>query len=324
MRNFPLVALGLILGCSEYDVSSGLDLGVPTETEDGGGPPGPGDVPEGFALDGWDLPREGTIDVIVYGDTSSSMAEELVTMGSVVTAFVERLAENVSDWQLAAITGDTGCAVNGILTANRPDFAAQFADAIVTPPVMNGGFDIDEMGFQNVAIGVEESGPGDCNDGLVRGGLLHLIFLSDENDESPGFDGPADYWRDYYDRIVAVHGDPLMITISAVAGPTPDGCNGADPGFGYDEAVTGTGGEFLSICDNWPDQIDLLADAGSIRDTFVLSDLPITTSIELWINGVEIAPGGRWVYDAPRNAVIFVSDPPAAGDRVDILYEVAT
>jgi hypothetical protein len=319
---FPLFAL---IGCMEYQQLAPNDADLPGETPLGDGPPDASTVPEGWGLDAWDLPSTATIDVIVYGDTSSSMTEELVTMGATVRPFIERLAETVPDWQLATVTGDTGCAVNGILRPETPDYEGLFAAAIVTAPSMPYG-DIDEMGFQNTAMAVEASEPGGCNEGFVRGGLLHVIFISDENDESPGFDQDADYWRAYFDRIVAVHGDSVMITMSAVAGPSPDGCAGggadAEPGEGYTGAVAATGGEFLSICSDWADDIDLLADAGTTRDTFALSDVPIPESLEVWLDGALVPAASRWTYDVAPNAVVFLVDPPHAGQRLDILYQV--
>jgi hypothetical protein len=247
------------------------------------------------------------------------MTEELVTMGQNVTRFLDRLAGNVPDWQLGVITGNTGCAVNGVLTPDMSSAPSKFADAIVTPPADT---DEDEMGLQNVAIGVEKSGPGGCNDGLVRGDTLHLVFVSDENDESPGFDTSEDYWESYVDRITAVHGDPGRVFVSAVAGPVPDGCDGADPGWGYAEAIAGTSGELLSICDNWPDQLEVLADVGTTQSVFTLSDLPVVASLQVWVN-TELASAADWRYDAVRNAVIFEKNLPHPGDKVDILYDVA-
>lgn len=276
-------------------------------------------MPDESALDSWDL-RSGTaIDVIVFGDTSGSMDEELRTLGQTVTPFAERLAETVDDWQLASINGDDGCTQTGILTPDTPNFADRFADALTQSPWDE---DTDEQGLSTAARAVRESRPGGCNEGLVRGELLHLIFVSDENDESPGFDESPSYWRDYWTQIVEQHGDELMVTMSAVAGPTPGGCTGADPGFGYDGAVAGTSGEFLSLCDDWAADIDLLADAGVVRDTFPLSERPVATTIEVWINAVGVG-GDRWRYDAGANAVVFDADPPVGGDQVDILYTVA-
>jgi hypothetical protein len=308
----------VLVGCIEYDSLSGVDAGLgATETTE---PPlATEELPPGWAGESWDLPAESdTIDVIFYGDTSNSMTEELVTLGENVASYLDRMAQFVPDWQLATVTGNTGCAVNGILTPQTPGYTDAFADAIVTPPVDT---DEDEMGLQNVAIAVEASRPGGCNEGLVRGGLLSIVFISDENDESPGYDADPDYWRGYYDRIAAVHGDPLSIVISAVAGPTPDGCEGADPGFGYDEAVAGTAGELLSICDDWAGQLDLLADAAVIRDTFVLSEPAVPETIQVWINAVEL-PDTSWTWFAPRNAIV-LDQPAQPGDRVDIVYEVA-
>ena len=325
MTWFPLIAL---IGCMEYEQLAPNDGDLPVTTPAGGfGPPEASTIPEGWGMDAWDLPTSTTIDVIVYGDTSSSMTEELVTMGRTVRPFIERLAETVPDWQVATVTGDSGCAVNGILRPETPDFEALFADAIVTAPDMSGlPADIDEMGFQNTATAVEESEAGGCNEGLVRGGLLHLIYISDENDESPGFDRDTDYWRDYFDRIVDVHGDSVMITVSAVAGPSPDGCVGggadAEPGDGYVEAVAATGGGFLSICTEWADDIDLLADAGTIKDTFPLTDVPIVDSLQVWLDGVLVPPLSRWTYEPGPNAVVFPTSPPKPGQRIDILYRV--
>lgn len=327
MRWLPLLAL---MGCMEYTQIASNARDLPSETPPGqtgsDEPPQGSTIPEGWVVDTWELPAASTIDVIVYGDTSGSMSEELVTMGQTVRPFIERLAATVPDWQLATVTGDTGCAVNGILRPETPDYEELFADAIVTAPDM-GSVDIDEMGFQNTAIAVEESLPGGCNEGLVRGGLLHLIYVSDENDESPGFDDDPDYWRDYLERIEDVHGDGRMITISAVTGPAPDGCEGggaeAEPGYGYVEAIAATGGELLSICSEWTDDIDLLADAGTTQDTFPLSDPPAPGSISVWLDGEQVSAADRWSYDGDRNAVVFLSNPPGPGQRVDVLYKVA-
>jgi hypothetical protein len=322
----------LVAGCIEYSPKGDIDPGGLTALEETT-PGGPGQdappvtVPEGHVLDTFDLPAAGgAIDVIVFGDTSGSMDEELETLGATITPFVERLAEQVSDWQLAAVTGDVGCAVNGILTPSTPDFARKFAEGIVTPTASE---DMEEMGFLNTAIAVEEA-DGGCNDGLVRGDLLHVIYVTDENDESPGYEDDDDYWTAYFDRIAAVHGNPQSIVLSAVAGPVPGGCGGdgdddegADAGEGYDRAVEATGGEFLSICSDWADDIDLLVDAGTTRDRFGLTEEPVPDTIEVWVNGVA-APEADWEYRAAENEVVFVANPPRAGDRVDVTYEPAS
>jgi hypothetical protein len=289
-----------VAGCMDYNP------GAPV------GPPSPEDVPDGSILEEFDGGGSSSVDVIVFGDTSGSMAEELRTLGDAIQPFVDRLATHVDDWQLAAVTGDSGCTVSGILTPETPDYARKFADAIVQPA---GSDDSAEMGLQNVALVMEDDRG--CNEGLVRGGMLEIVFVSDENEESPGYDERPDYWRDWVDRIGAAHGDPSRIKMSAVGGPTPNGCPGADPGFGYDHVVSATGGQFVSICGDWADQLEIVADQVALRDTFPLAHEPVPESLQVWVDQLPVA----FTYDAAANAV-HLADPIGADDTVSVLYEL--
>ena len=306
MRAFWILAG--TMGCVEYDPSAAL---LPE------GPPTEGELEEGHALDTFEGGVQSTVDVIVYGDTSGSMDEELQTLGQTITPFVERLATFVDDWQLAAVTSGSGCVAGRVLRPETPDFADDFADALVEPI---GDDSEAEQGLRNVAR-VMENNDRDCNDGLVRGGSLQILFVSDENEESPGYSDAPDYWLEYLDRIHTAHGDPSRIKISAVAGPTPQGCRGADPGFGYDGPVAATGGEYLSICDDWADQIDLVADTVALRNTFPLSQTPIASSIRVWVNETQIE-SSAFTYDAALNIVTLLT-PAGASDAVAIEYQIA-
>lgn len=312
MRTMGWLPITLVMGCSEYNPGSFLNPSLPP-TED--------EVPEGWSIEAFDTFQGGegsTADVIVWGDTSGSMDEELKTLGDTITPFVEALAEYVDDWQLASVTGDTGCSTSGVLTPDTAGYANKFADGIVDHV---GDSDNFEHGFQNVLLALQNTGNGECNEGLLRGGLLHVIFVSDENEESPGFDQSPDYWREWVDRIGEAAGDPSQVRYSAVAGPTPGGCTGADPGFGYDRAVAATGGEFLSICDDWASQIDLLADAVALRDTFALAETPVPSTIQVWVDDRKLTTA-EFSYDE-RNNTITLAAPVGDGQEVSVLYEVA-
>ncbi len=315
------IGAALLVGCGqEYEVNTdpgplgaGDDLTWPTET-------GPFDIDGDGQIDGdhFDLSGKNPTDIVIYGDTSTSMSEELTTLGDRVLEFTDRIQEAGASWNLIAVTGATGCGVDGIFTPNTPNFDQRFKAAILTPPENR---DLDEMGLQNVRNALAQAAPGGCNEGFLRpNALLHIIYISDENDESPGFEDP-DYWVDYVDQMIALKGSAALTRISAVAGPTPTGCPGAEPGFGYDEAVAATGGEFVSICDDWPSELDALADASVITDLFPLSRQPVPESIQPFVNG-ELRETG-WEYDPVENAVRFVSNPPMTGDIVDIFYEPA-
>jgi hypothetical protein len=97
-------------GCMDYGTGQKVGRGAP---------PGPDDVPEGWNLEEFEGGGGSTADVVVFGDTSGSMEEELRTLGETITTFVERLATHVDDWQLAAVTGGNGCSPSGVLPLDR-------------------------------------------------------------------------------------------------------------------------------------------------------------------------------------------------------------
>ena len=279
----------IVAGCVEYNPVAGV--GPATLP----GAPTPETITEAEVLDVFEGGGAATVDVIVFGDTSGSMDEELETLAQTITPFVERLATHIEDWQLAAVTEDHGCSASGVLGPDTPRFAEVFADAIV-----DEADDGEETGLLDVTRAVEKSGPGQCNEGLVRGGTLQIVFVSDENEESPGYDEAPSYWRSYLDRIGEAHGDASRVKMSAVIGPTPLGCPGADPGFGYDAVVAATGGQTLSICGDWASQIDLIADAVPLRTNFPLSEVPIPRHSAglaqrsgAAVGGVRLRPGGQ-------------------------------
>ena len=324
---------GLTWGCNEYKFSSSEDvIAVDSGFDVGNGDGGVGDGGDGGDGGGggdggaatneeyWSLPTEPAVDVVFFGDTSGSMTVELKTMGEKVTTFVDRLDDFTPDWQLLAVTGPDGCGVNGVLTPTTPDYAALFAAGVLTPP---GEDKVDEWGLQNIAAAVEATDPGECNEGFLReGALLHAIFLSDEDDNSPGWEaGDPDYWRAYTELIEAKKGDPLLVRYSSVAGPLPKGCHGAEPGHGYVEATDASGGQFLSICEDWSSQVELLAEVTVAHRIFPLEHTPVPSTIRLYISAEERLDG--WHYEAEPNEVWIDEDPPVSGQSVIIEYSIA-
>jgi len=320
MRAIVLTAaslLWILTACtSDYDLDNGGDVPGLGDDSDGNGDDDDDDDDDGIIYgDSWDLSGDIATDIIIYGDTSSSMEEELTTMGDNILALTDRLKANSANWHLMAVTGPSGCAVNGWLTAAVPGFDDIFSDAILTKPVPDTE---DEMGLQNVERAVSEAFGG-CNEGFLRpDAMLHIIFVSDENDESPGFSNDG-YWQNYIDSIITQKGSEALVKVSAVAGPAPAGCNGADPGFGYAEVVGDTSGEFVSICEDWPNQLDTLADASIQTEVFDLSRDPKPSTIVVYVNQSPVT--GTWDYEQAGNLVRFHTDPPQTGDIVDIEYE---
>ena len=297
MRAFYVLPVALLVaGCQEYTVF--------TDTRQQ-------DIQEYMVVEGVKS------DILFYGDTSYSMQPELRKMSDQVGGFINRLSESQSDWQIITVTGPDGCSTSGILNPETPDFADKFATGLAMPPEDT---EADEWGLFNVFKAILNSAPGQCNQGFIRtDATLHVIFLSDEDDESPGWELGGDYWQDYVDPVFYYKEDAQLVKFSAIAGPVPNGCEGADPGNGYADAVLASGGEFISICDDWQSQVALLADASVNQAFFPLKYEPLDTTLLVSVNSVERLDG--WIYDPQRMGIEFLTDVPKAYDEVNISYE---
>ncbi len=321
--------LALFGACTEYEIKKkepSLE-GETADTGDPGGDPTPEDTDDPSEptiveqVDQFDLSDEMGTDLLFFGDTSGSMAEELTTMGEKITTLIDSLTVYTDEWQLMAVTGPTGCGVTGVLTPETAEYAALFATGLLTPP---GTDEVDEWGLYNAWQAVEATDEGECNAGFLReDARLHIIFISDEDDNSPGWDaGDPSYWMTYTDAIYARKGDPNKLRFSGVIGPTPDGCTGAEPGTGYADAIEAFGGTVLSICDDWASQVELLVDTTVQYDTFTLSRTPMEGTLEVFVNGDNRSSG--WSHDETQNAVVFTEEIPVTGDNVEIFYLVET
>ena len=80
---------------------------------------------------------------------------------------------------------------------------------------------------------------------------------------------------------------------------------------------------FLSICSNWasPANLQILAEASVISDSYPLDYQAIPDTIEVYVNGVPII--GTWEYDASIQSVIFYEGmAPIEGDTIRIVYSI--
>ena len=312
VRSLTLCLTAILTGCVEYNVKSFGSGGAPISEIVGS---------TARQVDFWEASRT---DLIFFGDTSDSMSAELETMGDNARTFMDHLDDYDTSWQMAVVTGPSGCAVNGTISTRVDDYTDRFAEALVTPPdadaVAEGA---DEWGLFNVDQAVQASRPGGCNEGFVRdNALLHIIVLSDEHDSSPGSDaGDDSYWESYIDSIKDVKGDGYGVTVSGVLGPIPDGCDGAYPGFGYSSAIEATGGALLSICDDWHDSLGVLVLASVQVSDFPLTETPDPDTIEVEVNDEERTSG--WEYQTNGNLVHFTEALPTLSYTVTIRYDIA-
>lgn len=294
-RSLALVATLTAIGCTEYDTF--------TDTREES-------VVEIFEVAGADT------DIVFFTDNSSSMQRDLIELGGSFEKFLRRLNSANPSWQVITVTGDDGCSTSGVLTPTTPDVLHKFAMGVQTAPDDQSS---DEWGLYIAREAVVNAALGLCNDDFLRPeASLHVVFMSDEGDTSPGWEGAHDYWQSYLERIQDIKGDPAKVRVSAIVGPRTGGCSEAQPGLGYIDAAEATGGEVLSICDDWSDDIEILADASILQDTFALQHEPFVETISVRVNSEDRLEG--WAYDVAANSIVFTADIPTGRDEVVVSY----
>ncbi len=251
------------------------------------------------------------VDILFAIDKSCSMIDDARALGQAFDQFISEIDYVTDDWQIGVATKDGGCFNNGILTAQTPDYEGEFLDA-TSGGVFTAG-SLTEALLELTDNALLKTVPGSCNDGFVRGNaLLHVIAVSDEPEQSGQ---PWDYW---VGRWQARMSDPNLVMVSGVI-VDPNGGNCGEPGDGYIQAVQGTGGVMLDVCNsNWGSYAQQLgaASASSLL-TYLLSTVPDEATIEVSVDGTAYANG--WHYDPVRNAVVIDVELPE-GSEVTIEY----
>ena len=203
-----------------------------------------------------------------------------------------------------------------MLRPSQPDFITRFQYGVSDGSDGAWGFFYTEAGLTVTSEAIEMTDAGECNYGFMRpDAMLHIIMVSDEPEQSPMA------WNHYVDKVVAKKGSAANVKFSAIAGDYPvSSCASAEPGTGYYEAVTATGGIFLSICSDWsdPGTLSMLAAASVQQSAFELSATPVPVSVRVFVNGNERLNG--WYFDGPTNTVYFESGIPDEGDLIRITY----
>ena len=202
----------------------------------------------------WTVAENPPSDILFYVDQSGSMDADHDLLEAQFSTFITELNTYSTDWQIIVANQDNGCnQTGGVLRPGDSDYASRFQDAVSA----GGGF-WTEAGLTITSQAIEQTDSGECNSGFMRpDAMLHIIMVSDESEQS------TSSWNWYADKVVAKKGSSTNVKFSAIAGDWPGGCATADPGEGYHQAVSATGGVFLSICSDWavPTNLSMLAAA---------------------------------------------------------------
>ncbi len=296
------------------------------------------------------------VDVLFVVDNSGSMDDEQANLADNMNRFTAAADLWDNDYQLGVVTTEIGGdAIFGGGNAD-PDRGNLVGDPrIVTPEIDRGRFDANvrvgsdgagaqESGLEAARLALSperlhEEGRGACDQcvdgeecvggecvGYNRGFLrddaaLELVFLSDEEDQSPA---RVSFYIDFLKSIKGFRNEGLLHA-SAIVGPRGRACESnfgsAASGERYIDVVDATGGTFHSICiQDYGPALDAIGNrAFGLRVQFFLSRVPDPDTLVVSVEGAPRDAG--WNYDEDSNSVIFDEQSvPQPGQHIEIQY----
>lgn len=291
------------------------------------------------------------VDVLFVVDNSGSMGEEQSNLSGNFSQFINEALTWSNDYHLAVVTTDIegdGAVFQGSPRVVTPATASSFANNVKVGTSGSG----TEQGMLAAQLALslplvsdsstvcttdqDCSAPDGCIDGMCGGpnrgflrkeAALEIVFLSDEEDQSPS---DLSFYENFFKNIKGFFNSNLL-HVHAIVGP-PGGCSssGGDAASGnrYWDLAAATGGNQISICE--PDFATGLKSIGEIafglKVQFFLSRVPDPTTIDVKVNNVpcDSAGGANWLYDSASNSVVFKEDGacmPQPGDPVWMHYQ---
>lgn len=298
------------------------------------------------------------VDILFVVDDSGSMSEEQANLAQNFDALFQEAENWGTDFQMGVVTTDIDkTSVAGKLQGNPkivttgPSAETQFKDNV---QVGDSGTGAQESGLEaaNLALSMPLIYEGtntscavdsDCdsygtgltcvsgkcvgwNAGFLRkDAALEVVFVSDEEDQSPG---PLNFYIDFLKSIKGFANEGLMHA-HAIVGDKGSGCNSSngDAGAGdrYIEVANQTGGAVGSICDgNFATVLSSIGEvAFGLKVQFFLSASAQPGTVVVSVNGVGCPAG--WTFEEDSNSVIFDSTGPCMpeeGHQISIYYKM--
>ena len=291
-----LLPLVFALGCSDYQV-----------------------IGKTFAESFYQASREQGIDILWVVDDSATMYEEHDLLMSSADSFIAFVANSSVDFRLGVVSTDMeldpGLLRGPVLDIESADMVEHFVEQIGNERAGSR----TERGFDAALVGADPA----RNPDFARAKAdLELVIFSDEDDQS---DLPVDtFVSELQDLRPAAE-----VKIHAVVGDPPAGCvsalAAADVGSRYLEAQKATDGRRESICTlDYGSMLARVAlDVIGLDTTFALSKIPGPESIELLVDGIQVARRevDGWRYNPGDNTIIFDGFAvPKAGAVIEVRY----
>lgn len=273
----------------------------------------------GLIRDEFNVADNGKVDILFVVDNSGSMEDNQTTLASNFDNFYFIIDDLALNWQIGVVTTDNAVlqGIENIITPDTADVRATFKENAMVGTGGSGS----EQGLEFAYQALSEPIINAQNRGFLRPEAgLHVIILSDEEDQSPR---TVDFYVSYFESLKL---SPSLVKLSAITGNS-GGCNSscgsADAAPRYAAAVSATGGIQATICEcNFISALEQLAEESVvIQDTYPLSQTPVISSIQVTVND---AISSDWHYDGNLNSVVFNSEQatPPNGANVVITYDL--
>lgn len=316
----PLVALPLLVGCSETSINAWPGLNDP---------PNPPNLEVSTRVDRTVQVTVPAVDVLFVVDDSCSMSEEQNALATNFDSFINYFIGSGLDYHVGVLsTGWDDAADRGRLKQYGDH---RWIDESVSNPeavfremsIMGTSGPSDEKGRAQVYGAIELLGDR-TNAGFYRDdAALAVVVVSDEDDASGSSPVGLGAFIDWLDDL---KDDPSQVSFSSIVGPR-GGCSTAAEGSDYLQVTREIGGIEFPICnDDWSRVLeDLGVQAAGLRREFYLSEVPVDGSIAVWVETDGDAEPKHettdWDYSRTRNSIYFHSFVPDPLSEVFVSYE---
>ncbi len=269
-------------------------------------------------IDTFEVPPSIPVNIIFAVDQSCSMADQQAVLASEIPAFINIFDAADVDVSIGVTTGQSnGCFSGGVIRTSNPGWKSTFTAAIAD----KSNTTYTEALLQAVTLSVQAS----CNSTFRDAGApLHVIYVSDEADQSDGYSPTpfGNYWASHYTVLQAYAGTAPLRAHAIV--DLYQGCGGEpnDP-WAYVKVAQQTQGQQLNICGGgWASTFQNIATQalGDLKFYRLSSGSPNTNSIDVKVDGVSVLTG--WTYDPARGGIVF-DEVPEPGVTIDVSYGVS-
>ena len=256
----------------------------------------------------------GLADILFVVDNSGSMFEEQTAVSLAATEFVSAMSSSGLDFKMGVITTDSD-----VLRGNG--FTSDTA-AFQTDVVAGTSGSATETGIWFAEQALQSTVAGDSTNGTVTAAgyprassSLSVIILSDEASQYTARSGGGTF--DVSSNLFMTRGYRVYAIV-----------NESDAGSSqYDDLAAATGGSTASITatGTFPAiMLQIASDAGGAASSNVLTYTPISSTIAVYVDGVQVAndPSNGWRYFGSSNSIVFYGSAiPAENAAIQVVYD---